>query len=221
MSHKLIVFDCDGTLIDSQAIICAAMDDAFHAVGLSPPSREETLSIVGLSLPVAIHRLAPESPVETLVERYKAAFTRLRADPQMQEPLYPGIAELLASLRERHDVLLSVATGKSRRGLKAIIEHHDWHGVFISLHTADDGPSKPHPAMLHAALDDASVPARDAVMIGDTVFDIEMARAANVRGVGVAWGYHPTSALVKAGADWVHNHAHDLRDDMMKWLSDE
>ncbi|MEM6616882.1 MAG: HAD-IA family hydrolase [Pseudomonadota bacterium] len=221
MSHKLIVFDCDGTLIDSQAIICAAMDEAFQAVGLSPPSREETLSIVGLSLPVAIHRLALESPVETLVEQYKAAFTRLRADPQMQEPLYPGIAELLASLRERDDVFLSVATGKSRRGLKAIIEHHEWHGVFNSLHTADDGPSKPHPAMLHAALDEASVPARDAVMIGDTVFDIEMARAANVRGVGVAWGYHPTSALVKAGADRVHNHAHDLRDDMMKWLSDE
>lgn len=201
---KLAVFDVDGTLIDSQHHICAAMNVAFEQAGLPPVARAQVLGIVGLSLHVAIARLAPQADEQTqarIVAAYRAAFTQVRTAGEA--PLYPGARDCLDALAARPDMLLAVATGKSRRGLRAMIEAHDLHGRFVSLQSADDHPSKPTPDMLHAALDDAGVAAADAVMIGDTSFDMLMARAAGVTGFGVAWGYHPVSALQQAGAAFV------------------
>ena len=193
---KLVVFDVDGTLIDSQALIVGAMDMAFDSVGLAPLGREKVLSIVGLSLDVAVERLVPDAPQAqrgAAVEAYRQAFmTRRIAN---EAPLYPGARDCLDALRPRDDLLLGVATGKSRRGLDAMIEHHGLRGYFVSLRTADTHPSKPHPEMLLAACADAGVDPSEAVMIGDTEFDMDMARAAGTAAIGVVWGYHPAEAL--------------------------
>jgi len=196
---RLVVFDVDGTLVDSQAHILAAMARAFAAAGRPSPSREAVLGIVGLSLPVAMARLSPEAPsdVPVLVDAYREAFATLRlsGDGAALSPLYPGALDCLRALSSEPWTLLGVATGKSRRGLDKLLEAHDLGRYFVTRQVSDHHPSKPHPAMLHAALSDIGVNAADAVMIGDTSFDMEMAHAAGMAGIGVSWGYHPRQAL--------------------------
>lgn len=199
---NLVVFDMDGTLIDSQAMIVAAMDAAWAGEGLAPPPRATTLSIVGLSLPVAMARLAPDLPEgrrERLVAGYKAAFTALRATELA--PLYPGARVAVEALAARPGTVLGIATGKSRRGLDHVLDAHGLRGHFATAQVADDHPSKPDPSMLRAAVREAG--AARAVMVGDTTFDIDMARAAGLPGIGVAWGYHPPADLRAAGAELV------------------
>lgn len=201
---RLVVFDVDGTLVDSQNHIHAAMSHAFAAIGLPLPPRDRILAIVGLSLPEAMARLVPEHGPDTragLVEAYKQSFGTLRAGPL--SPLFAGAAETLAALGGRSDVLLGVATGKSRRGLTHILDAHGLSGHFVTAQVADDHPSKPHPAMLHATLADTGARAERAVMIGDTSYDIEMGRAAGFHTIGVTWGYHRPEVLEAAGAGQV------------------
>lgn len=200
---RLIVFDVDGTLVDSQADILAAMASAFDRVGLDVPTREQVLGIVGLSLDVAMSRLAPETDQKTrnvMVEGYKDAYVALRAQTgaAQSSPLYPGAREVLEQLHQIPDVLLGVATGKSRRGLDKLIQAHALDRVFVTQQVADHHPSKPHPSMLFQAMKDTGVAPEDTAMIGDTSFDMEMARAAGVHAIGVGWGYHPVSALNEA-----------------------
>ncbi len=202
MTLRLAIFDCDGTLVDSQHSIVAAMQGAFDALSLTCPSREQCLSIVGLSLPEAMARLVPEAEPAfhlEIAEHYKAAFHRLRATDQLHEPMYEGIAELLDAL-DADGWLLAVATGKSDRGLNLVLEHHGLSRRFVSLQTADRHPSKPHPSMIEAALAQAGTDRANAVMIGDTSYDMMMAKAAGVRALGVGWGYHPPAELFAAGA---------------------
>ena len=217
---KLVVFDVDGTLVDSQHHIHGAMTAAFLAAGLEPLSREAVLQIVGLSLPVAIAQLGAgldAATQERIVAGYRAAFMQARlAAPA---PLYPGALACLDALAARDDILLAIATGKSRRGLAAMIEAHGLQGRFVSLQTADDHPSKPHPAMLQAALADAGVPVAQAVMIGDTSFDMEMARAAGMRGLGIGWGYHAPDVLTAAGAARVATDFAELGRELERWAS--
>lgn len=198
---KLVIFDVDGTISDSQAQICAAMDYGFTELGLPVPPRAAILSIVGLSLPQAVARLVPEEPLEVqerIVAFYKQSYMAHRkVEPA---PLYPGAADLLHRLAAREDLFLGVATGKSRRGLDALIAHHGLDGLFITRQVADDHPSKPHPSMVLSALSETGVEACDAVMIGDTSYDMEMGRAAGVATIGVGWGYHPVEDLVAAEA---------------------
>jgi 23S rRNA pseudouridine955/2504/2580 synthase len=202
---RLVVFDVDGTLVDSQAHILAAMSRAFDTVDRPPPVHEAVLGIVGLSLPAAMARLSPDRPedVPTLVEAYKAAFAQLHQTGEgvVLSPLYPGARDCLSALSAEPLTLLGVATGKSRRGLTHLIDLHDLASTFQTVQVADDHPSKPHPAMLEACLFETGVDASNAVMIGDTTYDIEMGRAAGFRTIGVSWGYHPVSALREAGAD--------------------
>ena len=202
---RLAVFDCDGTLVDGQADICAAMDHAFDAAGLEPPPGHATRSIVGLSLPEAMRRLHPGGGDDAHAElcgHFKTAFQARRAAGAVREPLYDGMAALLDTLRDA-GWLLGVATGKSDRGLAHCLAEHGLAGHFVTLQTADRHPSKPHPAMLDAALAATGARARDSAMIGDTAYDMAMARAAGVRAIGVAWGYHAASELVAAGAEMV------------------
>ncbi|WP_116133390.1 HAD-IA family hydrolase [Tropicimonas sp. IMCC34043] len=205
---RLVVFDVDGTLVDSQAHIMAAVVSAFGAIGAASPSLSAVLSIVGLSLPVAMARLAPDldpASHDALVAAYKDSFSSNRAagDPQQMSPLYPGTRAVLDGLLARDDLLVGLATGKSRRGLDHVLAAHGLTGAFATEQVADHHPSKPHPAMLLAALAETGAEPGDAAMVGDTTFDIEMGRAAGFATIGVAWGYHPVAALHAAGADVV------------------
>ena len=202
MAPRLAIFDCDGTLVDSGADICAAMDRSFRGEGLDPPPHEATRRVVGLSLPEAFDALAPELPPALrarLSDAYKGSFYALRAEGRISEPLYDGVADALDALAAA-GWLLGVATGKSDRGLGLCLERHGLAGRFVTLQTADRHPSKPHPSMIDAACAGAGVPPSRAAMIGDTSFDMAMARAAGADAVGVAWGYHPAAELVAAGA---------------------
>ena len=200
---KLAVFDVDGTLVDSQAHIMAAMSLAFSNLGFDVPTREAVLSLVGLSLHVMMPRLAPQADQEVhgaLVQGYKDAFVQLRGESRVGEtmPLFPAALETLAELRAQPNLLLGVATGKSRRGLDKVLESHGLTKTFVTEHVADHHPSKPHPSMLQACLSDTGVAAERAVMIGDTAYDMEMAKAAGLYAVGVSWGYHDRDQLAQA-----------------------
>lgn len=200
---RLVIFDVDGTLVDSQADILAAMAASFALQGLAVPAREAVLSIVGLSLTEAMARLVPDLP-ETLqgelVAGYKQSYmrSRLDSDTRQTSPLYPGARDVLDLLSAQSHTLLGVATGKSQRGLDALIASHGLEGLFITRQVADHHPSKPHPSMLLAALRETGVDPADAVMVGDTSYDMDMARAAGIRGIGVSWGYHAPAALTAA-----------------------
>ncbi|NDK35991.1 HAD-IA family hydrolase [Rhodovulum sulfidophilum] len=201
-ARRLAIFDVDGTLIDSQAHIAGAMEAAFAAEGLPVPAHAEVLGVVGLSLPLALEALTPDAPTERLdrmVEAYRQAFFSLRVG-QAASPLFPGAAEALDALLAVDGMELGIATGKSRRGLDAILASHGLGGHFATRQVSDDHPSKPHPSMVLAALAETGVAPERAVMIGDTEFDMEMGRAAGVRTLAVAWGYHPAERLGAADA---------------------
>ncbi|MEH3106021.1 MAG: HAD-IA family hydrolase [Sphingomonas fennica] len=202
---RLALFDCDGTLVDSQGPIVAAMAAAFAAVGLPDPGRAATLDIVGLSLPEAMAHIHPHGTADTqaaLVDAYKAAFFDLRGRGAVAEPLYPGFPGLLHRLAAA-GWTLGIATGKSRRGLATVLAHHGLTDLFATTHTADDHPSKPDPTMVFAAMRASGAGPATTVMIGDTAWDMAMAAAAGCTGLGVGWGYHRPDMLVAAGADRV------------------
>ena len=201
---RLVLFDVDGTLVDSQDIIVAAQRRAFAAVGLPAPSRAESLSIVGLSLHEAFHALtAGKGPVDALADAYRDAFTVLRADPAFEEPFFPGALEAVAQIAARENTLIGVATGKSRRGVARLIQRAGWVNLLATIQTADDNASKPAPDMVLSALAETGVAASNAVLVGDTTFDMTMARAAGIAAIGVDWGYHPADALRGAGAQTI------------------
>ncbi len=201
MSRTLVLFDVDGTLVDSQHLLYAVHLDTFAALGLRPPAREEVLSLVGLSLPVLFASLVgPDGPLAQLEAEYRARYVARVSAPGYQETLFPGADETLRRLASREGFVLGLATGKSRRGVARILDGQGWAPLLETIQTADDAPSKPHPGMVLQAMADAGVAPEATFVIGDTTFDLEMARAAGVTGIGVSWGHHSTEALVAAGA---------------------
>jgi phosphoglycolate phosphatase len=200
---RLIVFDCDGTLVDSQHLIIDAMRVTFEAHGLPAPSADAVRHVVGLSLGEAIGHLVPgigQVELAMLVDGYKQTFQAMRRQPLFHEPLFEGARQALHEL-ERRGHLLAVATGKSDRGLASVLQHHALARLFTSLQTADRHPSKPHPGMIEAAMRETGSAPHETIMVGDTTYDMQMARAARARAIGVGWGYHPAAALELAGAD--------------------
>jgi len=215
---KLAVFDCDGTLIDGQASICEAMEAAFAEHDVPAPERSAIRRAVGLSLPQAVRRLLPEAADDLhhgLAAAYKRHFRAAREAGNLSQALFEGMAPLLDRLRS-HGWLLGVATGMSDRGLTHCLATHGLSGHFVTLQTADRHPSKPHPAMLEAALAEAGASPDEAVMIGDTGFDMEMAGMAGVRALGVGWGYHSADELLGAGAEFVAQSPGDLGDYLLR-----
>lgn len=208
MTHsplRLAVFDCDGTLVDSQDSIVQSMAAAFAAHGHPVPEAAAVRRVVGLPLLEAIARLLPaqEAGVHALVtEAYRDAFRALRQRDAVHEPLFGGIMEVLDVL-DRQGWLLGVATGKAHQGLMSTLNTHGLDRRFVTLQTADRGPGKPHPGMMLQAMAETGVDPAQAVMIGDTTYDMEMARAAGAFAVGVAWGYHPADELLASGAHMV------------------
>jgi phosphoglycolate phosphatase len=200
--NRLAIFDCDGTLIDSGATIHAAVAETFAAHGMAVPPPRQSRRVIGLSLTEAMAALAPDASRDEharLTETYKANFFRARVEGRVEEPLFDGIAELLDAL-QADGWLLGVATGKSSRGLDHCLESHGFAARFISLQTADRHPSKPHPSMALLAMADAGAEPGTTVVIGDTAWDMGMARAAGAIGIGAGWGYHDERELLAAGA---------------------
>ncbi|MFD1911606.1 HAD-IA family hydrolase [Halodurantibacterium flavum] len=221
MDLRLIVFDVDGTLVDSQDEIVAAMGAAFEGASETPPPRAAILSIVGLSLPVAVRTLAPhlsDAGVEAVVAGYKHHFMTARVGGALPA-LYPGALDALRHLHGQDGNLLGIATGKSRRGLSGLLSAHALDGYFVTRQVADDHPSKPHPSMLQSCLRETGVAADRGIMIGDTTYDMQMGRAAGLRTIGVTWGYHNEDLLKDAGADLLlrdYAELADAIDDMLR-----
>lgn len=199
---RLALFDCDGTLVDSQHAIVAAMVAASGAAGVIAPEPTAVRRVVGLSLVEAVATLWPAfDPAwhQRVAGFYRDAFAEERRRSDAVEPLFPGIRHALETLSAA-GVVLGIATGKSLRGLEAVLARHGLRHFFVTLQTADRGPGKPHPEMVHRALAEVGAAPSSTAMIGDTTYDILMARSAAVAAVGVSWGYHAPGELIAAGA---------------------
>lgn len=210
---KLVLFDCDGTIVDSAAVIHACMERTFVDFGMPGPELHHTKSIIGLTLDIAIARMLNrpvDEEIAAMTARYKENFMQYRSSGAPLEPAYDGLLPLIAALSRRDDVILGVVTGKSRRGLDAILAHHGLTASFFTTRTADDCPSKPHPAMVLECCTDAGIDASRTTVIGDAVYDMQMAVNAGARGIGVSWGYAPVEALKLAGAAHVVDHADEI-----------
>ena len=210
---KLALFDCDGTIVDSAAVIHACMERTFDDFELVRPELAHTKSIIGLTLDIAIARLLGrpvDAEVAAMTARYKEHFLLYRQSGAALEPAYDGLLALIAALAARDDVILGVVTGKSRRGLDAILAHHGLSTSFFTTRTADDCPSKPHPAMVLECCAEAGIEPARTTVIGDAVYDMQMAVNAGARAIGVSWGYGPVEALRTAGAAEVVNQADEI-----------
>jgi phosphoglycolate phosphatase len=210
---KLVIFDFDGTLVDSRKLIVESNRIVFGQFGFAVPPDEASFALVGMSLELVLPQLAgPDAPVGQMLEAYRRLLPLLRADEAYAEVPFGGAADLLEALAGRDDVRLGIATGHLSYAIIPALERFGWHKHFCTVQTVDKAPSKPHPGMVLQALEEAGVKAEDAIMIGDTAFDMEMARAADVRAVAVSWGYHRPDRLHGAGASRVVHDMNELRE---------
>jgi len=200
---RLVMFDMDGTLIDSGAMIFSTMTSTFASHGLELPSLASSHSVIGLSLEKAMEQLAgcDEETARTLAATYRKEYRARLTGGESHEPLYAGAREAVDRLTENENTLLGIATGKGLQGVNRILSLHGILSKFSTFQTPDHNPSKPHPSMLLRAMEEIGTDPRDTVMIGDTTFDMELAVAAGTRAIGVTWGYHPREQLEQSGAD--------------------
>lgn len=204
---KLIAFDCDGTLVDSRVGILRGMREAFQKNGLIPPSESRILGIVGLKLHEAIYRLCDFDDIE-LVNKLERDFVDIFKEGINQggyidEVIIDGVNEVLDELSSIHNYKKAIITGKCRRALKETMNHFDFHNHFNLTKTADCGPGKPNPKILIDAMIEMGVKSEDTIMVGDTIYDIEMGNEIGVHTIGVTFGYHSREDLVSAGADYI------------------
>lgn len=213
MSYKLLVFDWDGTLMDSEARIVACIQSAFADLGEMPPPREIAREVIGLGLEEAMTMLWPDGSVlqrRELVDRYRSHFL---GGQETESHLFPGARELVQDLNAR-GLLLAVATGKSRRGLESALTSTGLRSHFHATRCADETFSKPHPEMLLQVMAELGADRSETLMIGDTEFDMEMARNAGVAALAVAYGVHHPERLLRHEPLDCLNELQELRD----WL---
>ena len=209
---NLVIFDFDGTLVDSRPLILESHRIVFSEFQLPAPSPGHSLSLVGKSLDVILAELAgPAAPILEMVRAYDLLLPTLRADPVFAERPFSGIDDLLHELSRAADVELGIATGHRSDTIAPALQTLRWAEFFRTIQAADTAPSKPHPAMLLQALAATGVEAKDAIFIGDTTFDMQMAEAAQLRSIGVGWGHHGAARLMAAGAHHVANTVDELR----------
>ena len=219
---RLILFDADGTIIDSQAIIFETMRLCFARFSLPEPDLADVRSIIGLTLDRAIATLldsAIDPEIDAMAGEYRDMYLELVNREDMECRPYPGMANLIRQLSARDDVLLGIVTGKSSRGLRRMVEINEFDGCFVTSRCADDCPSKPDPAMVNECVSETGALPCHTVVIGDTSFDMEMANSAGVGALGVTWGYHPSNMLSAAGAHRLVSDAHDLAAALEQWLA--
>ena len=218
---RLAIFDCDGTLVDSGATIFAAVQLTLEQYGHVVPPPRQARRVIGLSLIEAMGMLVPSTSHDqraAMAGTYRGAFQHLRGAGQVDEPLFPGVRELIDTL-EADGWLLAVATGKSDRGLRHCLESHGLYARFVTLQTADRHPSKPHPAMALAAMAEAGAEACSTVMIGDTGWDMGCARGAGIGAIGVGWGYHDRDELIREGAHVVADEPAEVFQMACEWVT--
>lgn len=212
MQYSLVVFDWDGTLMDSTPAIVAAMQAACRDLGLPVPPDEVASWVIGLGLDDAMRTAVPtlrDDQWPAFAERYR--FHYLTRDPELR--LFDGVESMIEDLANR-GVRLAVATGKSRRGLDRALRATGLHDAFHTTRCADETHSKPHPAMLLEIMEELDIEQRETVMIGDTSHDLNMATNAGVHGVGVCYGAHPLDELKECSAAAL---LHSV-DDLSRWL---
>ncbi len=210
---KLIIFDFDGTLVDSRSLILESHRIVFSEFRLPPPVPADCLSLVGKTLDLILAQLAgPTAPIRDMVRAYDLLLPQLRADPVFAEKPFDGIVDLLRDLSSTPDIVLGMATGHTSVTVAPALAALQWRDFFRTIQAADMAPSKPHPAMLFQALEATGVTPENAIFIGDTTYDMEMAQAASLRSIGVSWGYHKSDHLAAAGATHVASTVDELRD---------
>ncbi|MFZ1812959.1 MAG: HAD-IA family hydrolase [Rhizobiaceae bacterium] len=200
---RLVLFDVDGTLIDSAALIHACLAETFREAGYADPGLDGTRSVIGLTLDRAIARLLGreiDEEIQSLTARYKDLWLYFASKRELKAKFYPGMLELVRELGQRDDLLLGMVTGKSRRGVRFLIDEHGLEKTFMTWRTADDCPSKPHPAMVMECCAEAGIVPARTLVIGDTSYDMQMASSAGALALGVGWGYHARDQLLEAGA---------------------
>lgn len=211
---RLVLFDCDGTLVDSAGLIHETMRRTFAQFGKPEPKVADTKAIIGLTLDIAIARIQGKQHVDQedidMTAYYRSLFSVVRQDLDFKEPLFPGIREVIDEIGPRQNLLIGAVTGKSRRGLKLVMETHGFDKYFVVGRTADDCPSKPHPAMVTECCDETGIRPEDTLVIGDAIYDMQMAKAAGAKAVGVSWGYASVGELKEAGADAVIHHPSEI-----------
>ncbi len=210
---KLVIFDIDGTLVDSRATILRQWRAVFVRHGMTPPDDQTILSVIGLSLKPAIARLMGDGSredVAAMAESFRDIVLAERAGGVMHDALYPGARDVVDGLGGRDEVLMGIATGKAMRGIHHMLDKLDLQGRFQTLQAADVAPSKPDPGMVLQAMRETGVDAANTFMIGDTEFDMQMARSAGAQAIGVSWGYHDIDHLVANGAQRIIDHFDEL-----------
>jgi len=210
----LIVFDWDGTLFDSTALIARSIQAACHDVGAAVPSDRDAAFVIGMGLKEALRHAAPEFPearYSELADRYRHHYFA----KQHEILMFDGALALLAALKERRH-RLAVATGKSRRGLDEALQSKQLHGVFDATRTADETRSKPHPQMLLELMAELGASPERTLMIGDTTHDLQLAANAGAASVGVSYGaHHPAEFAVCAPRHVAHSVA-----ELHTWLNE-
>jgi phosphoglycolate phosphatase len=218
---KLIIFDFDGTLVDSRSLILESHRIVFSEFRLPLPLPGDSLALVGKTLDLILAELAgPSAPIRDMVNAYDLLLPKLRAETAFAERPFDGVAELLRDLSSTEDVLLGMATGHTSLTVAPALAALQWSDFFQTIQAADMAPSKPHPAMLLQALAATNAKPENAIFVGDTTYDMEMGRAAKVRSMGVAWGYHKAEQLAAAGAHRIASTVDELRACLQTLLDD-
>jgi phosphoglycolate phosphatase len=209
---RLAAFDLDGTLLDSASSIVTGVMACWEACGFALPDPEQVRRIIGLPWEESIVKLLPgagEAEFAQIRSYHESVARGERPRPERTEALFPGVLEMLDAV-EKSGYLLAIITSRSGGRLIELLESQDIRNRFVSLKTTDNGPGKPNPHLMMQTLSETGVDKNDAVMIGDTTFDILMACNAGTPSIGVSWGVHEPDELREAGAHHVASHVDDV-----------